>query len=375
MLLDMITGIVFLLILTVAVVIHELAHYFNAKSVGLDVRSFSVGMGPVLLRKQWRGTEWRISALPIGGYVDIPGMAAEIGEDGKPRTATSGFATKNVWEKIWVLIGGVIANYILAIILFATVISINPFYRYITTGVEPNSTGTIFAEITPNSAAEGLGLEANDIVVSLNGTAQPDLGFVSNTIQTADQIDLEIQRGDETVSVSTPWPIDGALANPQTGSERFLGVAMRPEIENIPDEINFFQAIGESIAFTVRVVPEAVRGIFEAIFKTLTFQEQSEGVAGPVGMVTMTNQATKGGLLPVLLIAAVINFSLAVFNLLPIPALDGGRILLSIVVAIRGKPLPPGREEFIHFIGFAILITFMVLITFSELSDLITGAG
>ncbi len=368
----MITGIVFLLILTIAVVIHELAHYFNAKSVGLDVRAFSVGMGPVLFRKMWRGTEWRLSALPIGGYVDIPGMAAEIGEDGKPRTATSGFATKNVWEKIWVLIGGVIANYILAILLFAIVISINPFYRYITTGVEPTSTGTIFAEITEGSAAESLGLQDGDIVLSLNGTTQPNTSFVTDTILTSDQLELKVTRDDQTISISTPWPIEGAMNNPNTASERFLGVLMAPEASNIPDNINFLQAVGESISFTVRAIPEAVTGIFEALFKTLTFQEQSEGVAGPVGMVQMANGATKAGLLPVLLLAAIINFSLAVFNLLPIPALDGGRILMSIVVAIRGKPLPPGREEMIHFIGFAILITFMVLITFSELSDLFT---
>ncbi len=372
MLVAMITGIVFLLILTIAVVIHELAHYFNAKSVGLDVRAFSVGMGPVLFRKMWRGTEWRLSALPIGGYVDIPGMAAEIGEDGKPRTATSGFATKNVWEKIWVLIGGVIANYILAILLFAIVISINPFYRYITTGVEPTSTGTIFAEITEGSAAESLGLQDGDIVLSLNGTTQPNTSFVTDTILTSDQLELKVTRGDEIISISTPWPIEGAMNNPNTASERFLGVLMAPEASNIPDNINFLQAVGESISFTVRAIPEAVTGIFEALFKTLTFQEQSEGVAGPVGMVQMANGATKAGLLPVLLLAAIINFSLAVFNLLPIPALDGGRILMSIVVAIRGKPLPPGREEMIHFIGFAILITFMVLITFSELSDLFT---
>jgi len=375
MLIAMITGIVFLLILTVAVVIHELAHYFNAKSVGLDVRAFSVGMGPVLFRKMWRGTEWRLSALPIGGYVDIPGMAAEIGEDGKPRTATTGFATKNVWEKIWVLIGGVIANYILAIILFATVISINPFYRYLTTGVEPSSTGTIFAEISEGSAAESLGLQANDVVLSLNGIEQPGLDFVSTAIQTSDEINLEVKRGSEIVSLSTPWPIEGAMANPTTGSERFLGVSMMPEISNTPDNINFFQAIGESIAFTIRVIPEAVSGLITAIFKTFTFQEQAEGVAGPVGMIQMTNGATKAGLLPVLLLAAIINFSLAIFNLLPIPALDGGHILMAIVVAIRGKPLPPGRAEFIQFIGFAILMTFIVLVTFSELSALFTGAG
>lgn len=375
MLVVMITGIVFLLILTIAVVIHELAHYFNAKSVGLDVRAFSVGMGPVLFRKMWRGTEWRLSALPIGGYVDIPGMAAEIGEDGKPRTATSGFATKNVWEKIWVLIGGVIANYILAILLFATVISINPFYRYITTGVEPTSTGTIFAEITEGSAAESLGLQDGDIVLSLNGTTQPSMNDVSQVIQADNNLDLTVTRGDDTISISTPWPIEGAMNNPNTASNRFLGVLMAPEVSNIPDNINFFQAMGESITFTIRAIPEAVSGIFTAIAKTLTFQEQAEGVAGPVGMIQMADGATKAGILPVLLLAAIINFSLAVFNLLPIPALDGGRILMSIVVAIRGKPLPPGREEFIHFIGFAILITFMVLITFSELSALFTGAG
>ena len=107
----MLTALIFLAILMTAVLIHELAHYLNAKSVGLPVESFSVGMGPVIWRRMWRGTEWRLSLLPIGGYVNIPGMAPKQDETGNLQHADEGFATKPLWAKLWVLVGGVLANF------------------------------------------------------------------------------------------------------------------------------------------------------------------------------------------------------------------------------------------------------------------------
>ena len=113
----MLTALVFLIILLSAVLVHELAHYLNARSVGLPVRAFSVGMGPVLFRHTWRGTEWRFSLFPIGGYVDLPGMAPTVDADGNLQHPTGGMAEKPLSQKLWVLLGGVIANFLLGVVL------------------------------------------------------------------------------------------------------------------------------------------------------------------------------------------------------------------------------------------------------------------
>ena len=140
----------------------------------------------------------------------------------------------------------------------------------------------------------------------------------------------------------------------------------------MPPKINYFTALGESATFSIRIIPEAVQGFVRGIGAVLTGR-QSQDVAGPVGIVTAVNQAAQVGIIPVLALAALINISLAIFNLLPIPGLDGGRMLLSTITAIRGKPFKPGQEEFVHFLGIMAVLAFMVLITFSELSGLFRG--
>lgn len=359
------TIIVFLLILTSAVVIHELAHYANAKSVGLPVRAFSVGMGPVLLRKQWRGTEWRLSLLPLGGYVDLPGMAAEADDDGKLYHPQEGLATKNIWEKLWVLIGGVIANYILAVLLLAIVTTLQPSFRGLTTGMTPAESGTIFSDVVAGSEAVDLGIEAGDRVLEINGVSNPNRAEVQRAIRNDDYLQLVVMRGDETITITSDWP-------PENVDMPVLGVSLEPiNFEPLP-AISFPQALAESFGFTMRIVPQTVQGFARAFGTTLTGR-RSEEVVGPVGIVGVVGEASQAGVLPVLVVAALINFSLAIFNLLPIPGLDGGRMLLAIVVAVRGKPFKPGQEEMIHFIGIAVLLVFIALVTFGEVGELIRG--
>jgi regulator of sigma E protease len=360
----MLTAIVFLLILTTAVVVHELAHYFNAKSVGLPVRSFSVGMGPVLFRRMWRGTEWRISLLPIGGYVDIPGMAPKQDELGNYQHPEDGFATKNVWQKIWVLIGGVIANFILAVVLLAAVITADPSFRTLTAGIQSDF-GAKIAAVEPGMTAEKLGIQADDVILKINDIEDPRASQVTSTIRsTTGTLTLLLERSGEEVPISTPWP-------PENLGEEVprLGIQVAPLTIETPPSINFFQAMGEAIRFYVSVVPESLRGFVRGIGQAATGQ-QSGDVAGIVGIVGAVNEATKIGIIPVIALAAFINFSLALFNLLPIPGLDGGRILLAGIVALRGKPFKPGQEEFIHFLGFMSVLAIMLLITFNEVTGL-----
>jgi regulator of sigma E protease len=149
-----------------------------------------------------------------------------------------------------------------------------------------------------------------------------------------------------------------------------FGIQIEPLVVKEPPRLNFVSALAEAGAFSVRIIPEAIKGFGQGFAAVVTGQK-NENLAGPIGIVREVNRAAQVGLIPVLALAAIINFSLAIFNLLPIPGLDGGRMLLATIVALRGKPFKPGQEEFIHFIGIMAVLAFMVLVTFNELGGLL----
>ncbi|MDT3682308.1 MAG: RIP metalloprotease [Truepera sp.] len=356
----MLTAITFALILTSAVVVHELAHYVNARSVGVAVRAFSVGIGPVLARVKWRGTEWRLSLLPLGGYVDLPGMGPKVDEDGTLHHPDEGVAKLPIMAKLWVFVGGVIANYVLGTLLLAAAITLQPAFREIT-GATVVAQGSVISRVMPDSHAAQLGFHDGDRVLFLNGVADPIPDVLVQQVQQADHLDFVLQRGGAEVNISTPWPLDVAGETPRLGVE--IGAILPP--------VSYLDALGESAAFGIRVVPEIAKGFVAGFGAAITGAPNPE-VAGPVGMVSLVSQATRVGLASVLLLAAVINFSLGVFNLLPIPGLDGGRMFLAVIVALRGKPFQPGQEEKFHFAGIMLVMALIVLITFRELSALFT---
>lgn len=362
----MTTAAVFLLVLMSAVLVHELAHYAAARSVKLPVRAFSVGMGPILLRRRWRGTEWRLSALPIGGYVDLPGMAPVVDADGKLAHPEEGLAVRPLHHKLWVLVAGVIANAALGILLLASAVTLAPGYSQIVGATPPEVRGTLIVEVVPGSVAERLGIEAGDRLLAIGALLDPTPTESVEAITSADGLELLLQSADgRERRLSVPWP----PADLAPGERPRLGVALAPWItESIP----FGEALLASASFGVRLFPEMVAG-FARGFGAALSGRPNEDVAGPIGMVTMVGQAAAMGLAPVLLMAALINFSLAVFNLLPIPGLDGGRMLLATVVALRGRPFRPGQEETLHFIGIATVLLLIVLISVQEITGLLSS--
>lgn len=360
----MLTTLIFLLILTVSVSVHELAHYFHARSVGVPVRAFSVGMGPVIWKRRWSGTEWRLSAFPVGGYVDLPGMAPKVDEEGNLQHPDEGMATKSLPQKLWVLVGGVIANFALGVLLIALAVTLEPSYRALTSGAVVEQ-GARIEGVVGRSPAEALGLQAGDRIVQLNGISDPSRQQVVENVRSADELVLVVERSGELLRFEPSWPPEGAGSPPQ------LGITLAP-VEVLDAAVGFPQALSESLVFSVRAVPQAVVAFVRG-FGSVLSGSPSEEVAGPVGMVSAVNQAAQVGIAPVLMLAALINLSLAVFNLLPIPGLDGGRMLLATVVAVRRRPFRPGQEETIHFIGIMAVLALILLITFNELGGIIRG--
>ena len=155
-------------------------------------------MGPVVWRKVWQGTEWRVSLLPIGGYVDIPGMAPTEDELGNLQHPTEGFATKSLAAKVWVLSGGVLANYLLAVVLLAVVITAQPNFRQATAGLTPEMYGAQVVGVVEGRPAAELGLQADDVILAINGITDPDPSQVTETIQSTEgELVLTIGRGGE----------------------------------------------------------------------------------------------------------------------------------------------------------------------------------
>lgn len=355
----MLTAVVFILILFTAVFVHELAHYLAARAAGLVARSFSIGFGPVVFRKTYAGTEWRISLLPLGGYVDIPGMAPTVQDDGTVIPPSTGFATRSTGRKISILGAGVVANYIFGSLLLAAAIIMQPGFSGVLTGAEPMLLGTEIAAVQPGSAAEQLGLPAGAIITEINEFARPSPDQLVAVVGSATNLRITYTFNGASGAIETPWPLR---------AERLLGVNITAAFEALPAG----RVVSQSFVFGIRMVPDMVKGFVKGFGSALVGQ-RSEDVAGPVGVVGLVGQAAQAGVAQVLFLAAVMNFSLAVFNLLPIPGLDGGRIFLTLVTHVRGRPFKPGQEERFHFFGIMAVLLLIVLITFQELASLVSG--
>jgi regulator of sigma E protease len=376
---------VWLVIVNIAVFIHELAHYWAAKAQGVNVRAFSVGMGPILWRRSWRGTEWRISAFPIGGYVDIEGLApTEVDAQGKPIPPTTGMARLGFWGKFAVLFAGPLSNIVLAIVIVAFALG----------GQGRGVVGDElqFAVVQPNSAAQSAGIRPGDAILEINGSSvfdtararlesQPAASAAQDEEARRTQLLLEagavvrenlrtngartytLQRDGQRLEVRFDW-------SPKTFGDQprpLFGVSITPEVTYVP--MTALEAVSESTTTLIGGIPATIQAIVGGIFNTFTLQ-RDPNLAGPVGAVDAAGQVAQQGIFQILFFAGIINLSLGIFNLLPIPGLDGGRILLNAIVALRRKPFAPGQEETINFAGFMFVILFIVLVTVQDFGRL-----
>ncbi|WP_038046001.1 M50 family metallopeptidase [Thermus caliditerrae] len=331
----------FLVIIGVSVFVHELGHYLAARVQGVRVKAFSVGFGPVLFRRQAWGTEWRLSAIPLGGYADIEGLLPE--ERGR------GYDALTFWGKLLVLVAGVAMNILLAWALLG--------YLFSAQGV-PETTGkAVILEVLPGSVAEETGLKAGDILVAVDGTPLAQAQGIERAKSPGEHTLTVLRQGQE-LTLSLTW---------QEGMER-LGVVYQPDV--VFRRVGFLEGLGLAASRTLAFGPQMVKALVGGLLGVLAGNPDS-GVMGPVGIVAETGRAAQEGLFRLLELAAAINLSLALFNLLPLPALDGGRILLLFLA--RLFRIQPEQEAAVHYLGFLFLILLVILVTFQDLRRLLGG--
>jgi len=337
----------FVVIIGVSISVHEFGHYLAARLQGVAVPVFSIGFGPPLVRLRAGGTEWRLAAIPLGGFALIEGMGGE--PDAEPR----GYARLGFWGKTAILLGGILMNLLLAWGLMG--------YVFSTQGVpQPDVRQAVILEVLPGSLAERVGLRPGDRVVAIDGRPLRRYTDLAGIKKRPGRHRLTVVRGHERVVLELDW-------RPE---ERQIGVRYGPRI--VYRRLPFPSAFAYAVGFSVRLLPLMVKSFVAGIVGVLVGRPPAD-LVGPVGIVALTGQAARQGAVALAQLTATINLSLAVFNLLPIPGLDGGRLLLLVLGRVFGGRLTPEREALINLIGLAFVFLLLILVTFQDLARLLGG--
>lgn len=354
----LITAVIFIGLLLALVLVHEWGHFIAAKKAGCNVEEFGFGFPPRLFSVTWHGTRYSLNLLPIGGFVKIEGedmQAASVA--GLPST---NFATKSPSWRIIILSAGVIMNVVLAMVLL-TIQGVVGYPTVVTqaNGQRLTNHHTYIVEVAPGSPAEAAGIKALDRVVRLDGTSDPSIEQVQATARTkaGQEVSVEIDRqGTKQTLALTP------RANPPVG-EGALGISLAATgLEKVP----IWKAPWFGVTRTWTMLQEIIKQFWQIIQKLIVQGNVGGALTGPIGIAVYTSEAAKLGISYILEFGALISLNLAIINILPFPALDGGRIVFVVLEKIRGRRLPAKFEQLTHTVGFVLLITLMLLITFRD---------
>lgn len=352
------TIILFLCVLSILVLIHEWGHFTAARIFGVRVEEFGLGFPPKAktLFTDSKGTAYTLNWLPLGGFVRLKGEQGELASD------SDSFASKPVWQKLIILAAGVFMNLVLAIFVFTIGFTIGmPQVLDDVSGGTIKSQNIQITHIMKDSPASASALKEGDIIDSVNGEKFQVIGGVQQFMKSHEnqEVTLRVKRGSEFIEKKiTPEALKG---HAQVG----VGVELiQTGIVSYP--------IHKAFVMGLRATGFIIVMIFSALWNAL-FHFAFESFVGPVGIAAYTATVSKLGFSYLLNLIAQLSISLAVVNFLPIPALDGGRALFVFIEKIRGKSLKSSLENTIHFVGFALLILLLVLITWRDIHRLIAS--
>ncbi|MGD9503567.1 MAG: RIP metalloprotease RseP [Syntrophobacteraceae bacterium] len=355
----MITAIVStVVVLGVLIFVHELGHFLVARRVGVTVERFSFGFGPKLFGVQRGDTEYRLSLIPLGGYVKMLGEDPEEGEDSKERPDS--FSAQPVFKRMAIVLAGPMSNFALAIVIFALLYA---FY-----GI-PRLTPEI-GSVTPDSPAERAGLQAGDMVLSLNGQPIKHWEELSEGIVNSGEalLTLGVQRGPETLTIKVK-PEVNEIKNifGESVKRPIIGIvaSQKEEIEKVNPLYAGYYSL-ERTAYLSKLFLLTVVKLVERVLPMNT-------LGGPLLIAQMAGEQAREGLVNLIHFMAVISVNLAVLNLLPIPVLDGGHLLFFTIEAIRRKPIAVQKVEMAQKVGMFLLLVLMVFVFYNDIMRMIPG--
>ncbi|SHG57089.1 site-2 protease. Metallo peptidase. MEROPS family M50B [Thermosyntropha lipolytica DSM 11003] len=337
-----------LIIIAVLILVHEWGHFIVARRIGIPVYEFSLGFGYKLFSFNKDGVEYSLRLIPLGGFVRMAGE--EPGDHSDP----NGFSSRTPGEKMSVAFAGPFMNFILAVLIFV--------YIYTFIGIPHASDEPVLGKVIAGKPAYEAGLRADDRIVEVNGekinTWEEFTRKIAATPE-GDYVELLVQRGEKFITVKVK-----PIRNESSGVP-IIGVMNKITYtkQNIIDSI----AIGLKQTYQLTVL------LLSGLWLMITGGASAADLAGPVGITKLVGEAAQVGTVFLLSFTAFLSINLGILNLLPIPALDGSRIVFALVELVRGKPIEPDKEGFIHWLGFIFLMLLIIIVTYNDIVKLIKG--
>jgi len=370
------TIIIFLLVLGLLVFVHELGHFLVARKNGVKAEEFGFGFPPRILGvyknkedkwKQVRGakevkdaksTIYSFNWIPLGGFVKIKGESGQNKED------KDSFAHKPVWRRALILVAGVVMNIMLAGVLISVgyMIGFPDSTANLPKSAQVSGQQVQIVQIMPDSAAESADIKAGDVVVSVDGESIDSEIELQELIRARanEEVDLVLKRQDKTMNLIVSPDV-------KDNGQGSLGVAI---VSSGIVKYPFFQSIWQGFKVAFLLLGAIFVAFFELIKNLFVGAPISAEIAGPIGIADMTGNYARMGFSYLLQFTALLSLNLAVINILPFPALDGGRILFLVIEKIKGSPVKQEVENVIHNLGFILLMLLVLLVTFKDVSRL-----
>ena len=348
--------IIFLAILVLLIIVHELGHFIVAKRARVGVDEFAVGFPPRIWGVRKGETLYALGALPIGGYVKIRG------EDGGSHDDPRSLASKPRLVQAAVLLGGVTMNALLgwALISGGLMLGLPISDSALPEGYQLNNPATIITSVSADSPAARAGVNSGDTVLAINTLENPTIENVKSIVERS-------PGGVEFTLLSDGISRTVVVTPEKSGGEQRVGVSL-DRIGTL--QLSIPNAVISGLSMTVSLVWATLSALVEIIRSLFAGAPALEALTGPVGLVGLVGTARGLGFIYLISLTAIISVNLAVVNLLPFPALDGGRLLVLAIESMLRRPLPAPLTGALHFAGFIVLIALMLLITVRDIYNL-----